>query len=108
MRTTRPRCLPDFKAYRPILDEVTPFLTTGGRALVRLPSTPADPPRAFGVRSRAFRDWFFAQCDHHFDSVPTAHTFQAICRHLEARATVNPARRDIYVPVSSRKPTFRS
>ncbi len=50
------------------------------------------------LRSRAFRQWFFANCASEFETVPSAHAFNAILYHLEAQAAREPDRCNIRVP----------
>ena len=75
-------------AFDVILQRVTPFIATDGRAFALVPSRRA--PRAVAIRSRAFREWLFAQCDSEFQTIPSAHAFSAIRNHLEAQASRDP------------------
>src|SRR5713226_6033495 len=70
----------------PIARRGLPFTSEDGRAFFRLP-VPWGGHVSFPVRSRAFREWFYHQFYVEHDSVPTAHAFSALLKHLEAEAS---------------------
>src|SRR5712692_8496511 len=70
----------------PIAQRGLPFTSEDGRAFFRL-AVPWGGYISFPVRSRAFREWFYHQFYVEYESVPTAHAFSAILKHLEAEAS---------------------
>jgi hypothetical protein len=52
----------------------------------------------FPIHSRGFRQWFFDQSFSDYETIPTAHAFSAILRHLDTQAARDPFTRNIRVP----------
>ena len=98
MRTpTQPRGPSGFDAFLRIAERATPFTSLGGRAFVTVPAQ-SSGHRTLPIRSRAFRQWFFDQSLADYETIPTAHAFNAILHHLDAQAARDPDARDIRVP----------
>jgi hypothetical protein len=79
------RTSPAIQAVLHIAGRATPFVSIGGRAFVTVPADNLGF-RAFPIRSRAFRDWFYAQYYADHETVPSAHAFSHAVHHLSAQA----------------------
>ena len=106
--TSQPHSPAGFAALESLLHRTLPFTSYDGRAFVRVPADSPPGCRTHPVRSRALREWFFARSFFEFQTVPTAHAFTAILRHLESLAAADPDNRRIHVPrrVDSRSQTI--
>jgi hypothetical protein len=99
MRTPpKPRGPSTFQGFLRIAERGAPFTCVDGRAFIRVPAQSYGGFHTLPVRSRAFRQRFFAQCFSEFDAIPSAQAFGAILHHLEAQAAREPERCEIRVP----------
>src|ERR1039457_3622760 len=89
-----------FDAFLRIAERGVPFTAVGGRAFLTVPALSFGGYHTLPIRSRAFRQWFFNQSFSAYDTIPTAHAFNAILHHLEAQAARDPHRCGIRVPRS--------
>ena len=94
----RPHGPTGFSSFDLILRRTAPFTSDDGRAFARVSAASPHGYRTLPVRSRAFREWFFAQSYAEYETIPTAHAFSAILYHLEAQAAADPQTRGIRVP----------
>jgi hypothetical protein len=94
----KPRAPSGFPAFLRIAQRGVPFTAVGGRAFITIPAQSFNGYHTLAIRSRAFRQWFFDQSFSDYETIPTAHTFNAILHHLEAQAARDPDQRNIRVP----------
>lgn len=93
----RPNGPAGFASFDLILQRTAPFTSDDGRAFVSISAGSPNGYLTLPVRSRAFREWFFAESYAAYETIPTAHAFGAILHHLEAQAAADPRTRSIRV-----------
>ena len=86
----RPRGPAGFPAFDFILQRALPFTASDGRPFARVSAPQGSGRRSLPIHSHAFRNWFFTHCYSEFETIPTAHAFSAIRRHLQAQAAADP------------------
>jgi indole-3-glycerol phosphate synthase len=87
-----------FAAFLRIAERGATFTAAGGRACISVPAQSLQGYHTLPLRSRAFRERFFAQCFAEYNTIATTHAFSAILHHLEAQAARDPLRCHIGVP----------
>jgi len=95
-----PRPPSGFDAFLRIARRGVPFTAVGGRAFMTVPAL-FSGYHTFPIRSRAFRQWFFDQCLSDYETIPTAQTFSAILRYLDAHAARDPTPAAFASPTAS-------
>lgn len=93
-----PKSPAGFDAFLRIAQRGIPFTAVGGRAFMTVPAQSFTGYHTLPIRSRAFRQWFFAQSLSDYETIPTAHAFSAILHHLDAQAARDPNACNIRVP----------
>ena len=85
-----------------------PFTDPDGQAFVRFESPCSDGYYILPVRSREYRNWFFAQCFAEYETIPSSHAFNSILQHLEAQADADPdfRRFNVFRRVGARGPGY--
>jgi hypothetical protein len=79
-----------------IAQRTRPFLARSGRAFATVAAGAGC--QSLPIRSRAFRQWFYAQSYGCLNTIPSAPTFAAILHHLDAQAARDPFNCNIPVP----------
>ncbi len=73
------------------------FTDLDGQAFARLPASGSDGCSALPVRSREYREWFYASFFGDHGAVPSSRAFHTLLHHLEAQADADPRCRRVSV-----------
>ena len=96
-RSNTPKGPPGFEAMAEIARRCVPFTASDGRAFAQIPAEGSTGHKSMPVRSRAFREWFFAQHNGEHGVIPGQQAFSSLRYHLEAEGARDSGCRHIRV-----------